>query len=150
MLCLRRLVPPRVKAAVLGMILNRWTTGRRMKGLRGQVGCCVLGCSRTAADSIEHYTRCRAIRTWMRARLEVEAGDVDVSRWMLATPLTDRELSIQAVAIYVSNKVVHHMRRKVFRAGADRETYANHFMNQQFHEARRRMAFLVPHRRSAL
>ena len=56
---LKPLVAPRVQAAVLSTLWNRWTTGRRFQ--RQDV--CVLGCSLTAADSIEHYAHCPVIRT---------------------------------------------------------------------------------------
>ena len=56
---LRLLVPPRVSAAVLGTMWNRWTTARRFQSC----GRCTLGCSPTAADSIEHYSRCQVVQT---------------------------------------------------------------------------------------
>ena len=63
---LRRLVPPRVSAAVLSTLWNRWCTARRFQ----RQGVCVLGC-KCAEDSIEHYASCPMIRCfgWTFLRL---------------------------------------------------------------------------------
>ena len=54
---LRRLVAPRVSAAVLSTIWNRWPTARRLQ----RVAPCVFRCSHTAQDSIEHYACCPVV-----------------------------------------------------------------------------------------
>ena len=46
-------VPPRIIAAVILCLCNRWITGRRFQ----QGGRCILGCS-PGEDSIEHYAYC--------------------------------------------------------------------------------------------
>ena len=60
---------PRVSAAVLSTLWNRWTTARRFQFFTP----CCLGCSDTAADSIEHYAHCplarRAAETELRLQL---------------------------------------------------------------------------------
>jgi len=55
---LRDLAPPRVCAAMLSTLWNRWTTKRRFQ----QRGRCVLLCSETASDCIEHYANCPVVR----------------------------------------------------------------------------------------
>ena len=88
-----------------------------------------------ATDSIEHYVHCPCIRDWLHRRLGVDASSFGLARWMLAEPLDDRELSVQAVAIYILNKTVHHVRRKCFANDMSRLEYVQHFFNQQLHEA---------------
>ena len=55
---LGRHAPPRIRAAVLSTMWNRWVTARRFQ--RSTV--CCLGCSVDAHDSIEHYSCCPVIR----------------------------------------------------------------------------------------
>jgi hypothetical protein len=59
MVRLRTLIPPRVSAAVLSTLWNRWATKRRVEQRWGP---CTLRCSPTAADSLEHYAHCPVIR----------------------------------------------------------------------------------------
>ena len=58
-----RLVPPRVVAAVFGTAWNRWCTARRFQKRNSQLNMCKLGCGGNAEDSIEHYSRCRVLRS---------------------------------------------------------------------------------------
>ena len=58
---LPRLVPPRVAAAVISTVWNRWATARRLQ-IEGLANKCVFGCSPTAEDSLEHYACCPLIR----------------------------------------------------------------------------------------
>jgi hypothetical protein len=76
---LRALVPPRVSAAVLSTMWNRWTTARRFQ----RRARCTLGCSLSAEDSIEHYCRCPVVRTVASERLGVH--DIDGSFLQLFT-----------------------------------------------------------------
>jgi hypothetical protein len=64
---LRDLVTPRVCAAVLSTMWNRWPTARRYQ----KDGRCVLLCSSTAQDSIEHYACCPVIRDAARRHLNL-------------------------------------------------------------------------------
>ncbi|CAK0837112.1 unnamed protein product, partial [Prorocentrum cordatum] len=56
---LRRLVTPRVVAAVFSTGWNRWCTARRFKNTMGIHNFCQLGCGGQAQDSVEHYSRGR-------------------------------------------------------------------------------------------
>ena len=67
---LPRLVPPRVAAAVISTIWNRWATARRLQ-IEGPDNKCVLGCSPTAEDSLEHYACCPLIRQAARRHLRL-------------------------------------------------------------------------------
>ena len=55
---LGRCAPPRIRAAVLSTMWNRWVTARRFQ----RSNTCCLGCSVDAHDSIEHYSCCPVIR----------------------------------------------------------------------------------------
>ena len=67
---LPRLVPPRVAAAVISTIWNRWATARGLQ-IEGPDNKCVLGCSPTAEDSLEHYACCPLIRQAARRHLRL-------------------------------------------------------------------------------
>ena len=80
---LAQTVPPRVMAATLGCVWNRWATARR----RQRRGCpCLLGCG-SGEDSIEHYACCRitreAARRWLGLHFRFSAP---LEHWMLAAP----------------------------------------------------------------
>ena len=55
---LSRCAPPRIRAAVLSTMWNRWVTARRFQ----HSAICCLGCCVDAQDSIEHYSCCPVIR----------------------------------------------------------------------------------------
>lgn len=59
---LRKLVAPRVQAAVFSTLWNRWCTPRRFQRRGCQENQCLLGCGGMAEDSIEHYSFCKAVR----------------------------------------------------------------------------------------
>ena len=63
---LRALAPPRVRAAMLRMLFNGWTTDRRMASLAKRPGLCLLRCSPRAADSLEHSFHCPVVAEWCR------------------------------------------------------------------------------------
>ena len=62
---LSKLVAPRVQAAAISTIFNRWTTRRRFQ--QGYENSCVLGCG--GDDSLEHYLRCSATLAFARRHL---------------------------------------------------------------------------------
>ena len=65
---LATMAPPRVCAAVLSTMWNRWITARRFQ----REGSCVLGCSTSAQDSIEHYACCPIVRGCAATMLRIE------------------------------------------------------------------------------
>ena len=134
---LRRLVPPRVRAATLSTIFNRWTTDRRMKKLRQHSTGCVLGCPSGAEDSIEHYLHCPIWRDWAGRRLGGAVCENTLQRTMLAESLSKDQMKLQATATYVLYRTVHHVRRQAAQGQQQRSTYIKHFMDQQLHEATR-------------
>ena len=129
---LRRLAPPRVRAAVFSTLFNRWVTDRRMRTMRGSRRSCLLGCSPQANDSIEHYMHCPVVQDWASSRLRAGGSPRSpMERWMLATPLGDDELRRTATTIYVTYRTTNHVRHK---RGASSD-YIRHFMNQMLYEA---------------
>ena len=61
---LRRLVPPRVSAAVLRTLWNGWTTAGRFQ----QKAKCLLGCTCDGGeDKIEHYATCPIVASFSRS-----------------------------------------------------------------------------------
>lgn len=80
---LHSLVPPRVLAAAIGCMWNRWPTSRRKQ----RRGCqCLLGCG-VGEDSVEHYNGCRltrlAARRWLGMEFRVS---LPMEHWMLVAP----------------------------------------------------------------
>ena len=138
----KKLLPPRVRAAMLSTILNRWTTDRRMRAVRHTRGACVLGCSPTADDSVEHYVRCPVGRQWSQQAFAGELDGHDLAHHVLAAPMTDYRLSLQGVTTYVLYRTVHHVRRRGFVTEAQRAEFVRHYMSQQLHEATRSSAKL--------
>ena len=132
---LRHLTPPRVRAAVISTILNRWTTNRRMRSFRRCQGSCLLRCSSSAVDSIEHYVHCRVMRDWMATRLRLQGTCSGMEWGMLATEHTDMQLRMGAVATYVLYRTVNHLRHRTRLDGDDRITYTCKFMGQILYEA---------------
>ena len=80
---LEALVPPRVHAAVLSTLWNRWVTARRYQR-RSSVECrCLLGCPPQAEDSIEHYLRCPAVLDVGRRRLAMNMNSQESLPYLL-------------------------------------------------------------------
>ena len=63
---LRRLVPPRVVAALLRTWFNGWCTSRRFQGR----GPCIFGCA-LGEDSVDHYVRCSCLHRHGEDRLRL-------------------------------------------------------------------------------
>ena len=66
---LKKLLPPRVSAAVLRTMWNGWCTGRRFQ----QAGQCCFNCGAywDNVDSIEHYSRCEIVVDFAKHRLGI-------------------------------------------------------------------------------
>ena len=76
-------VPPRVVAAVIGCIWNKWPTARRCEQRSRP---CLFGCL-DGEDSVEHYVLCRFTRTVARRSLGVGFRfSTPMEHWMLAAP----------------------------------------------------------------
>jgi len=63
-------VPPRVQAATLSTVWNRWCTARRYQVADTSPTGCLLGCTSTRClDEIEHYLRCPIVLQVARTKL---------------------------------------------------------------------------------
>ena len=92
-------VPPRVNAAVLSTMWNRWATARRCQY---EAPCC-LGCSLTAQDSLEHYTCCPIVRqaAHTKLRLQLRPWPHAMGDFLLVTtpPCTDATVGQERILI---------------------------------------------------
>ena len=108
---LGRVVPPRVAAAVWGLVWNRWTTGRRFQ----KCSPCPLGCG-AGADSIEHLVGCRVAREAGRRFLRV---DGEYQQRLLFCTMTAKFVDQEAMACwavlvyatYMASNQVRHASR---------------------------------------
>ena len=110
------LVAPRVQSACFSTIWNRWCTPRRFQNRDSKSNVCLLGCGGLAVDSIEHYARCRSVRTvasdflrWGRCLT------VDIDHFMLASEALRDDPDILicvAVLIYSTYNSTNHLRFK--------------------------------------
>ena len=82
---LRELVPPRVVAAVFGTGWNRWCTARRFQQRASVRNVCRLGCGGAAEDSVEHYSRCAAVRRFHGASLRLRTTGCYRCGWECTT-----------------------------------------------------------------
>ena len=114
------LAPPRVRAAVLSTLWNRWTTHRRFQQ-RGAAGdYCLLCCGGAgASDSLEHYGRCKVVWTVAERALRLPGpGSPGAwARFLLAAPDLDPAgapdaLCRVALLVYATYTVVNMARQQ--------------------------------------
>ena len=126
---LNTLAPPRVFAACLSTLFNRWTTARRFQQRNSDANRCVLGCATNTGDqpedSIEHYCRCRFARDLGSRYLHLDPStQINMHTFMLcnAQITTCEELVASAILIYAMYRATNHYRhngdqtRDVFNA----------------------------------
>ena len=110
---LKKLVPPRVVAAVWKTMWNAWTTARRFQ----KVGSCLLCCgSAMGEDSIEHYARCSS--TIHVGKSFVGLRDTHPSTWLgnfvalglCKGSVDDKTLTLRAVLIYAVFRSTNYLR----------------------------------------
>ena len=81
-------VPPRVSAAVLSTMLNRWITEEQMPNQRKIEGTrcsgCILGCE-DGKDSIAHYSVCLHVSELLKGSSTIKRGPTN--RAILIGPL---------------------------------------------------------------
>ena len=68
---LKQLVPPRVCAAALSTLWNRWCTHRRFQQRHSTTNRCLLGCGTHAEDAIEHYFHCPIVQNTLQGQLNL-------------------------------------------------------------------------------
>ena len=110
---LASLTTPRIWAAVFGTICNRWCTARRYQQRHTKHNQCVLRCSATAEDSIEHYCRCPYTRELAARLLRLDPStQVNMHVFSLCCPdiTTQEDLVASAVMIYAVYRATNHFR----------------------------------------
>ena len=111
---LASLCTPRVQAAVLSTIFNRWTTARRFQQRGSSRNVCVFRCSPTAEDSLEHYARCRCVRELASRHLRLDPDrQVNMHCFNLCSPTveTQEDPVASAILIYATYRATNHLRQ---------------------------------------
>ena len=109
LLTLHSLVAPRVSAAALSTLWNRWTSARRFQ----REASCVLGC-REQADSIEHYVRCPVVRSFAGSFIQMQIpAALAMQYFMLADDSLEepQNLTRMGIVIYAVYRATEHIRR---------------------------------------
>ena len=81
LICIGKLAPPKVHAACLSTMCNRWVTHRRFQRRGCALNVCVLGCGvnnphRNPEDSLEHYFHCEHItKAWAKICSDANASN---------------------------------------------------------------------------
>ena len=101
------LVRPRVVTSLARTHWNGWCTRRRFQ----QVGCCVLGCSVRADDSIEHYLHCPVLKEMLANFLHLPRFTSMQEFLLLDHRLwSDSRLIVSAVSVHVLYTTFNHAR----------------------------------------
>jgi hypothetical protein len=107
------LVCPRVAAACFSTLWNRWTTERRFDRRGSPENRCLLGCSPTAEDSIEHYCRCPVVRSFADRFLQLRLTSENGLEYFMLAPFSSEEkvmLTRAAVMIYATYNTINRIR----------------------------------------
>ena len=120
MLKLSGKVPPRVMAAVFRTIWNGWCTAARSTQTQAP---CVLQCSDTATDRIEHYACCPHTRWLARRAFAIEERHVHLGTFLLLDAgMSDQDINNMALVVYAVYTVVNRIRHdasRTARTGTD-------------------------------
>ena len=110
---LTTLTAPRIRAAVFSTLWNRWCTHRRWQRRHSTTNKCVLGCSPTAEDSIEHYCKCHFTRTALSKQLNLPPQHyAHLHTFTLCNThiTTEEELTSVALLVYAIYTATNHFR----------------------------------------
>ena len=105
---MHKLTTPRVQAAAFRTLWNGWTTASRFQ----QSGTCVLGCSPSAEDRIEHYAHCPFFRDLVTGWLGVRTQLVSLVGFLLAADgMSDKKICLMSIAVYAMHRATAFYRR---------------------------------------
>ena len=110
---LPKLVPPRVCAASLGTIWNRWCTHRRFQERDSPHNKCMLGCKGNAEDSIEHYCRCPVTKRILQNNLRLPPTTyANIHTLLLCNDHIDNTDTLTSIALvqYAIYNATNHFR----------------------------------------
>jgi hypothetical protein len=114
---LRKHCPPRVQAAVISTILNRWCTDRRLR--QGQTPRPCLLCGLLESDDMRHYAGCMKVR---RLFQRMAGGDLPghlLGHWLGQHPGTLATQTRHAITCYATYRAVHTLRMTTRRTPVD-------------------------------
>ena len=98
---IQKLTTPRVQAAAFRTLWNGWTTASRFQ----RCAACVLGCSPSAEDRIEHYAHCPFFSDLVKGWMGLRASLVSLGGFLLAADgMSDQELCLMSVAVYAMHR----------------------------------------------
>ena len=100
---LANLVAPRVHAAAISTIFNRWTTARRFQ----KRGCisnqCWLVCDAGCEDSIEHSARCSVLQEFGKKVLDMGTSEHHIGLFTLAASTCNDAVVLTKVALLLDS-----------------------------------------------
>ena len=104
---MQQLSTPRVQSAVFKTLWNGWTTAARFQSAAP----CVLGCSATAEDRIEHYCHCHFARELLVRWMGLRESLVSLPAFLLALPdMSDTDITLVSVVVYAMFRATSHFR----------------------------------------
>ena len=108
---------PRVGSACFSTVWNRWTTCRRFQQRRCDENKCLLACSPTAEDSIEHYSRCAVVRRVGATMLGMEFPST-LHMFRLCDPRISSpdDLTMSALLVYATYRTTNVYRTQTGRS----------------------------------
>ena len=106
------LASARVLSAVFSIVWNRWTTHRRLQRQQTASNRCLLGCSRTAEDSIEHYVNCPFTQELGSRYLRMNRQQINMHTFMMCNPhvATAEDITAAGVLIFAVYMATNHQR----------------------------------------
>ena len=110
---LAKLVSPRVHAANWRAAWNGWCVDYRFRNMSGRSWTkpCVLGCSGTAEDRIEHYCRCPCVVHFAQKVLDIPGNRCTLPHFLLCEKgMSDAMLTCHAVLVYSVFRTTSAMR----------------------------------------
>ena len=124
----QELTSPRVQGGVFRTLWNGWTTAARFQGTHR----CVLACSPTAEDRIEHYACCPFFRRLIINWMGLDPRLVSLAGFLLAAPvMSDQEVVLVSVAVYAMHRATAHFRN----GGAPAPQVVTDFLQQMCQSA---------------
>ena len=103
---LARLVKPSVISSILHTHWNSWCTRRRFQ----QPGTCLFGCSLLAEDSLEHYSSCPLIRSFLSTLRLPAFNSMDMFLLLDHRLWSDEKLIVLAIAVHCVYTAFNYVR----------------------------------------
>jgi hypothetical protein len=104
---LRKVVPPRVHAAILATIMNRWCTTRRTQQNHAPHPC--LLCGWEEGDDVRHYGGCQRVKELYK-RLCGDATNNLFSTWIGVSRGSDKHTATAALCCYAAYRTTNALR----------------------------------------